>query len=35
MIQKLNFYLIISFKKVQGYWMQNMIALQIKYVNQT
>jgi len=35
MIQKLNFHSIISSKRVQGHWIQNVIALHIKYVNQT
>jgi len=34
MIQKLNFYSIISSKRVQEHWMQNVITLHIKYVNQ-
>ena len=35
MIQKLNFYSIISSKRVQEHWMQNVITLRIKYVSQT
>ena len=35
MIQKLNFYSIISSKMVQEHWIQNVITLHIKYVNQT
>jgi len=33
MIQKSNFHSIIFFKRVQEHWMQNVLALHIKYVN--
>ena len=33
MIQKLNFHSIIYSKKIQEHWIQNVIALLIKYMN--